>query len=190
MVSHTAQNHHGDTITGRSELLRARAHAFCQSLIAPPNPSELLKVYFSPDAKDGPIIREHGPSWATVHLPFLGRDFVGMDACVEYFDLLSASLRMHLDESSFPGPEGFVVDVDLGRVSVVGKGRFESLETKRSWDEKFTYILSHWDDNGKIGRWDIWADPLSAWAAVSEQDVQGWKKGEHRPLISVQQRVR
>jgi hypothetical protein len=191
MASDAVQKPNGDVSDSRRELLRSRAHAFCQSLVSPPMPEELLKEYFTPGVKDtSPVIREHGPSWVTTHLPFLGRDFLGVDACVEYFDLLAASLRMHLDKSSFPGLESFTVDADLGRVSVVGKGRFESTETKRSWEEKFTYVLSGWDEQGRMGRWDIWADPLSAWAAISETDIDGWKKGEHRPLISVQQRVR
>ncbi|KAI1853725.1 hypothetical protein JX266_001709 [Neoarthrinium moseri] len=187
MISHTAQRNHTDASKDRAALLRSRAHDFCRSLISPPPPRELLKEFFT---SDNPSIKEHGPSWATSHLHFLGREFMGVDGCVEYFELLSQSLRMHLDEDSFPGKDALAVDADTGKVSVVGKGKFESVATGRSWDEKFTYVLSNWDEDGRIGKWDIWADPLSAWAAVAEHDVDNWKKGEHRSLVSISQHFR
>lgn len=191
MISHTAQKSLADAAkealsADRSSMLRNRAHAFCQALISLPSPKELLSEFFIPDqSEDGssrPTIQEHGPAWATKTLPFLGKTFVGGPACEEYFAVLGDTLRMHLcREGSFPGPEGFVVDEVRNRVCVVGKGRFESVRTGRSWDEQFAYVLSGWDAQGtKLERWDIWADPLSAWAAVSEDDVNGWKKGEHR----------
>lgn len=191
MTPHTVQKNQTNTTKDRSSVLRSRAHAFCQALISPPATADLLKEFFIPEANgNNPTIREHGPSWVTVHLPFLGRDFVGVDASYEYFELLSQSLKMHLDEDSFPGADGFVVDAEANKVVVVGKGKFESVTTGRSWDEKFSYVLSGWDEDGRLGRWDIWADPLSAWAAMSESDIDGWKPGEHRSLITVIQHIR
>jgi len=81
---------------------------------------------------------------------------------------------MHMSKDTFPGPEGFIVDAEAivegvegrGAVSVVGKARFESVRTGKSWDEKFIYRLSGFDEVGRIGHWEIWADPLSAWEAV------------------------
>lgn len=80
---------------------------------------------------------------------------------------------------------GFVVDVEAhasagegeegegegrgkgrGVVSVVGKGTFTSKKTGKSWDEQFIYRFSGFDGQGRIGHWEIWADPLSAWVAV------------------------
>ncbi|KAK8136278.1 hypothetical protein PG984_004218 [Apiospora sp. TS-2023a] len=191
MVSHSVRKSHADTAkealsADRSSIMRSRAHAFCQALVSPPSPQELLSEFFIPDQSEGggsrPTIHEHGPAWATKTLPFLGKSFAGGPACEEYFAVLGDTLKMHLHrEDSFPGPEGFVVDEAQNRVCVVGKGRFESVRTGRSWDEQFAYVLGGWDGQGRtLGRWDIWADPLSAWAAVSEDDVDGWKKGEHR----------
>ncbi|KAL9093715.1 MAG: hypothetical protein Q9159_000016 [Coniocarpon cinnabarinum] len=57
-----------------------------------------------------------------------------------------------------------------GIVTIVGRGRFTSLKTKRGWDEIFTYRLSEFDEMGRIGHWEIWADPLSAWVAVGDED--------------------
>ncbi|KAK8066336.1 hypothetical protein PG997_013083 [Apiospora hydei] len=171
-----------ETTADRSSVLRSCAHAFCQALISPPSPKELLSEFFIPDPPGGevsrPTIHEHGPSWATKQLPFLGKSFTGGQACEEYFAVLSDTLKMHLGPDSFPGLEGFVVDEAQNQVCVVGKGRFESFRTGRSWDEQFAYVLSGWDEQGKkLGRWDIWADPLSAWAAVAEDDMDGWKRG-------------
>ena len=45
--------------------------------------------------------------------------------------------------------------------------RFESVSTGKSWEEDFVYRLSEFDEQGKIGHWEIWADPLSAWDAVA-----------------------
>lgn len=164
----------------RAATMRTRAHAFCQALVDPPAARELIAEYMVPE----PTIHEHGPAWASRALPFLGRDFAGAQACEEYFAVLGATLRMELDAAaSFPGPEGFVVDAtaDGGRVAVTGRGTFASVATDRRWDERFAYVLSGWDEAGRrFTRWDIWADPLSAWAAVAETDIDGWKKGEHR----------
>ncbi|KAF2088255.1 hypothetical protein K490DRAFT_73207 [Saccharata proteae CBS 121410] len=152
--------------TDRAELLRTRAHAFCKTLLSPPPPPQLLAQYFTPQ---NPEITEHGPSWATTKLPFLGQTFTGVDGCVSYFSLLSETLKMQLSGDSFPGPEGFIVDAEANMVSVVGGGRFESVRTGKSWTERFAYRLSGWDEDGKIGHWEIWADPLSAWVAVQEE---------------------
>ena len=47
-------------------------------------------------------------------------------------------------------------------------GKFASVKTGKSWEEDFVYILSEFDEEGRIGRQEIWADPLSAWMAVQE----------------------
>ncbi|EKG22277.1 hypothetical protein MPH_00344 [Macrophomina phaseolina MS6] len=222
----------------RATLLRSSAHAFCKALVSPPPPKDLLSQYFtSASSSAPPRIHEHGPHWAAKRLPFLGRTFEGTDECVKYFEVLSQTLRMKLDGSSFPGPEGFVVDLEgdagaaarrgkaggggaggadkgvkglwtggrkeegnglwspagrsgggglgggrgsgagKGAVSVVGRGVFESVKTGRKWEEEFVYVLSGWDSEGKFTSWEIWADPLSAWLAVQENEVEGWEKG-------------
>lgn len=69
---------------------------------------------------------------------------------------------MHLAKDAFPSrPEGFLADAytrvegdeNWGAVSVVGKGKFESLKTGKSWDETFIYRFSGFDEQGKIGHW-------------------------------------
>ncbi|KAI9813081.1 MAG: hypothetical protein M1827_004301 [Pycnora praestabilis] len=64
-------------------------------------------------------------------------------------------------------PEAIEIALD-GAVSVTAHARFSSLATGHSWSETFTYRLSEFDAQGRIGHWEIWADPLSAWMAVGE----------------------
>jgi hypothetical protein len=138
----------------------------------------LLAQYF---VTGNPRITEHGPAWAAARLPFLGKTFEGVDGCVAYFDLLSRTLEMEMADSTFPDDQGFIVDAgakidgegtEKGVVSVVGKARFKSKRTGKGWGESFIYRFSGFDEQGKIGHWEIWADPLSAWVAVGgDQEV-------------------
>lgn len=107
---------------------------------------------------------------------------------MEYFELLAQTLRMDLSAEAFPQPSsgGYVVDAEAksedcgaggadvgekrGVVSVVGKGTFKSVKTGREWSEKFIYRFSGFDQEGRIGHWEIWADPLSAWIAVGREE--------------------
>ena len=73
---------------------------------------------------------------------------------------------MMLPEDAFPLTDGFIVDARTNMVSVVGKGTFKSKKTRKGWDEEFIYRFSGFDEEGRIGHWEIWADPLSAWVAV------------------------
>ncbi|KAF1839999.1 uncharacterized protein K460DRAFT_297439 [Cucurbitaria berberidis CBS 394.84] len=159
----------------RSTTLRNTAHSFCAALISLPPPSELLSQFFI----QRPKITEHGPEWSRSRLPFLAKTFEGKEGCEEYFTLMTEVLDMSLSEDAFPGKEGFIVDAEAvidgkgnsigsgtGLVSVVGKGRFTSKKTGKGWDEQFIYRFSGFDDQGLIGHWEIWADPLSAWEAV------------------------
>ncbi|KAF2705396.1 hypothetical protein K504DRAFT_494283 [Pleomassaria siparia CBS 279.74] len=169
-------NVHGPT---RRTTLLDRTHAFCAALLSsssspsPPAPADLVGAYFSSSdrhavAPPAPRITEHGPSWASERLPFLGKTFSGPESCIEYFEVLGRVLDMQLPADAFPPKEGFIVDAEAGMVSVVGRGRFVSKKTGKGWDEEFVYRFSEYDDEGKFGHWEIWADPLSAWEAVGE----------------------
>ncbi|KAK4984931.1 hypothetical protein LTR50_006271 [Elasticomyces elasticus] len=168
-------NPHDKVPQTRTSLLRTCTQAFCAAFLdLPSNPPEkLLSEHFT--SKE-PRITEHGPSWATSRLPFLGRTFSGKDECLDYFKLLSETLEFIPSKDTFPGPGGIIVDAEATRegragesggcASVVGKARFRSVKTGKEWEEEFTYRLSGFDEEGKIGWWEIWADPLSAWVAV------------------------
>lgn len=147
-----------------STTLRKVTSEFCAALLSPPPLDELLSQYFSANPK----ITEHGPEWARDRLPFLAKTFTGKDGCEEYFKLMSSTLAMSLDKDAFPEAKAFSVDADAGVVTVTGKGYFSSQKTGKGWDEQFIHRFSEFDENGKIGHWEIWADPLSAWIAVGE----------------------
>ena len=138
----------------------------------------MLDDHFTPH---NPKITEHGPSWAKERLPFLGKTFTGREECLQYFSLLSETLEFIPNEDTFPGEEGIIVDDRAvigsdggkgkgwdgrGAVSVVGNATFKAVKTGQSWEERFIYRLSEFDEEGRIGHWEVWADPLSAWFAV------------------------
>ncbi|KUJ11381.1 uncharacterized protein LY89DRAFT_739569 [Mollisia scopiformis] len=160
----------------RSSLLLNTTTSFCSSLTQsqPIPPLDLIHRFFV----SSPKVTEHGPEWARSRLPFLSKTFSGRNGCVEYFELLGETLKMEMGEGTFPSKESgeWVVDEggcveggeDEGVVTVVGKARFESLKTGKGWEEKFIYRFSGFDSSGKIGHWEIWADPLSAWVACEE----------------------
>ena len=144
----------------RSIILRTEAASFCQALVVRLTPQELLPRYFTLNPK----ITEHGPTWCRDRLPFLAETFSGIsgkDSCLSYFDALSQTLKMHMDETTFPDNNEYIVDPDAvvegengsGVVCVVGKARFESVKTGKSWREQFIYRLSGFDADGKIGHW-------------------------------------
>jgi hypothetical protein len=149
----------------KNDKLREVATGFCAAFLSPPPPSELLEKYFT---SNNPKITEHGPEWARERLPFLAKTFSGKDGCEEYFKLMGGTLEVSLDDDAFPDAKGFVVNADANAVTVVGKGRFTSRKTGNGWDEQFIHKFSEFDEHGKIGHWEIWADPLSAWVAVGE----------------------
>ncbi|TID16563.1 hypothetical protein E2P81_ATG11985 [Venturia nashicola] len=161
----------------RSDLLRQKSHEFCQALLSPPvHPLQLIRQYFIPK---GAKITEHGPQSCTGRLPYLAKTFKevsGDDSCETYFTLLAGTLRMHMTKDTFPAPETFYVNVDAvvedgdgrtsGAVSFLANAKYESVKTGKRWQDQFMYRLSGFDDEGKIGHWEIWGDPLSAWEAV------------------------
>lgn len=188
-------------ITARTNLLRSRTHAFCQAFVTGNPSGKSLAEFFVPT---NPQITEHGPSWASARLPFLGRTFSGRSrsnsnitssststgassvsesqdtdtdtdsfgsgfTCDDYFELLSRTLSFHPDAHTFPPREQFIVDAEAGAVSVVAHARFASVKTGQGWEEDFIYRLSGFDEVGRIGHWEIWADPLSAWVAVGDK---------------------
>ncbi len=150
--------------SARSTTLRKVTSDFCGSLVVPTAPSVLLAQYFS----SSPKITEHGPEWARSRLPFLAKTFTGKDGCEEYFKLMTETLAMSLGKDAFPAASAFCVDGEAGVVTVVGKGHFSSQKTGKGWNEQFIHKFSEFDEQGKIGHWEIWADPLSAWDAVGQ----------------------
>ncbi|KAJ8066126.1 hypothetical protein OCU04_005217 [Sclerotinia nivalis] len=151
------------------EEMRAEAVAFCQAFVDGLSPGIILSGHFASE----PRITEHGPE--SSELPFLSKTFSSRKSessssqtCDDYFSFLSKSLKFESSPTTFPSPKSFIVDETCevngkkGVVSVVGSATFRSLKTGKGWDEQFTYRLSEFDEDGKIGHWEIWVDALSA----------------------------
>ena len=170
----------------RVNIMRSTAESFCNAFVSGSAPTHMLDKYFT----SNPTIHEHGPSWAIKRLPFLGKTFQGRrqsetrsgsssttgTTCDDYYDLLTATLSFHPTEQTLPSSEHFIVDADAsspdggskGAVTIKLQAEFKSIKTGKGWEEEFVYILSDFDEDGKIGRQELWADPLSAWVACGE----------------------
>lgn len=156
--------------------MRQAAHSFITSF-GSHSPEALLSDYFT----DAPEILEHGPVWATSRLPFLGTPFKGTEACLEYFRLLSATLKMapggEDGGASIPSPESFVVDAGADCVVVkLENVVWEAVNTGKRWTESNMHRLTGWKEvqsaaggggvEHRFTRWEVFADPLAAWIAV------------------------
>ena len=156
----------------KADRMRDTAFNFCNSFAAGLAGPECLDRYFT----QKPKITEHGPRWATARLPFLAVTFEGRHGqrgpkgrtCDDYYDLLASTLTFHSRSLVLPERSQFAVDPDADTVTVKLHARFASIKTGKDWEEDFVYVLSGFDESGKIGCQELWADPLSAWMAVGE----------------------
>lgn len=173
-----------DAARNVADRMRATAEDFCQAFVAGLSPVEMLDTFFA----SNPKITEHGPQWAQARLPFLGTTFCGRrphgngnenppsgTTCDDYYDVLASTLSFHPTGDTMPPKEDFWVAVDKnaegkwhGAVTVKLHARFASVKTGKSWEEDFIYLLRDFDDDMKIGHLELWADPLSAWMAVTD----------------------
>ncbi|KAL8693799.1 MAG: hypothetical protein Q9218_001447 [Villophora microphyllina] len=169
-----------------SNLVRT-THAFISAFVAGDPPRETLDKFFTPKAN----LYEHGPEWAQKRLPFLARTFHGRasdydhvdgKSLDDYYEILSSVLKFNPLPNTIPPLDNFAVDEAKGVVTVKLSGMFESVKTGRRWEEQFVYVVQFKakDEKGgegdgkkerKIMYLDIWADPLSAWVAVGDEDV-------------------
>ena len=97
------------------------------------------------------------------------------DTCDDYYDLLTSTLHFHPTASTVPPKEDFLVALNANKagklrcaITVKLRASFSSIKTGKGWTENFIYLLSDFDGDAKIGHLELWADPLSAWMAVSD----------------------
>ena len=165
------------TTLSKAERMRSTALDFCRSFGAGLSGPECLDKFFTPNPK----ITEHGPHWANERLPFLARTFTGRrhgqpkeegstTTCDDYYDLLTSTLALVPGTVTVPSKHDVAADPDHGIVTVPLQAKFKSVKTGKAWLEKFVYVLSDFDEDGKIGYQQLWADPLSAWLAVGGGD--------------------
>lgn len=160
----------------RADLLRSTAVSFCNAFASGTSPTEMLDTYFTSDSS----ITEHGPAWAAERLPFLAKTFKGRrqssnnpasndgNTCDDYYDLLTSTLSFHPTDKTVPPKDEIIVDAEAkgsgggkGVVTVKLQAKFESIKTGKGWEEEFVYVLSGFDEQGRIGSQELWADPLS-----------------------------
>ena len=90
-------------------------------------------------------------------------------------------LSFHPHENSLPPTEGYVVDPNTdywagrgggaggrGVVMVKVHAGLAGIKSRKSWEEDFIMVFSDFDEDGKIGHKEIWADNLSAFMGVEE----------------------
>ncbi|OJJ99438.1 hypothetical protein ASPACDRAFT_61212 [Aspergillus aculeatus ATCC 16872] len=144
-----------------------RTHTFLTHLTTQAPLSPTLLSNFAKDIK----IHEHGlPTLA----PFLGRDYVGLDAAQQYFECMGAHLRY--EGMRFEDEAEWVVDGARGVVVVRGWARFLANRTGQGWGEGFVYRLrldsedSEGEDGQegevKVKEYFVWADTGAAYLAL------------------------
>ncbi|EED18593.1 conserved hypothetical protein [Talaromyces stipitatus ATCC 10500] len=123
-----------------------------------------------------PLVHEHGSPLFQSYLPFLGRDFIGLKAVGEYFDLLAKHLS--ISDAHFDDEDDWVVDPQNMTVCLRGRARFTVNDTKESWVETFIWRVtlsedltgeSEPDDAGqglKVQEYRVWADTGAAYLAA------------------------
>jgi hypothetical protein len=150
--------------------IKGRTQAFCTAFLNPANnsPERILDEHFT---GNDPRIIEHGPIWAQNRLAYLARPFRGKNEGLWYFRLQSETVVFQPDAHTFAGSEGIVVDpealipggVGRGMAIVMGKAKYHAVKSGQSWEARFVWRLSGFDEEGKIGLWEVWGDALSAW---------------------------
>lgn len=160
---------HSDSMSpkpSRQGLLTS-AKAFCNAFASQANPEKIFSHFTETHASDI-LIHEHGLPQL---VPFVGRDFAGLDGVHQYFEIISSCLSY--DDMKF---SDYIVDEVVGKVSVRGQAKFTWRDSGQSWDEVFRYAIGfatdeHDDDDegvdgdGKVVRYEIWADTGAAYLA-------------------------
>lgn len=140
----------------------SNAKSLCTDFADKQSITQILSNFTSTNQGADIICYEYGAKHESV--PFLGREFRGLDGAKAYFELLSQLLSY--DKMIF---SEYIVDNDNMAVSVRGEAMFTWLSTNQSWEEVFTYRLKFDEVDGKIVRYEVWADSLSAYLASTGQ---------------------
>ncbi|GAA5896073.1 hypothetical protein JCM5296_006236 [Sporobolomyces johnsonii] len=127
--------------------------------------TERFCSYFS---SASPVCLEHGPSVA--ELPFLGKPFKGHDAIAQYYALITSVLKGY--GSAFDEKDLWIrVEEGDQKATAVwtGEADWGVQGTGKKWHEavvwKFELGKSSEEGKWKFERWEVWADPLSAYLA-------------------------
>ena len=140
----------------RDTLLRS-AQSLCDDFANKEPLDKVLSNFSTQQGGNNIFCFEHGDANSSV--PFLCRPFAGMCGARQYFEIIASLLsytNMRFTD--------YFVDVEMAAVSVQGKATFTWKNTGKSWDEVFTYRL-RFDSDGKVTKYEVWADSLAAYFA-------------------------
>jgi hypothetical protein len=150
----------------RKALLQRRVKAFCAEYMEYENSDKLVKEYFIPD---NPEVVEHGPEWAKKRLPYTGQ-WTGTAGCISHFTLLMETIDIPPGQWKFPtDPEKYVEEDGELAISVVGSAHFRAVPRGREFQGQFRCRFSRFDEEGRIGKLEVWGDPITAWTAVGSE---------------------
>jgi len=144
----------------RRKLLLAKSQSLATAIALKSDP-EIIMSHFSQSFTV--FAHEYAPPTINDSIPFLGTTFDGYEGIQKYMTLLGEYLEYE-DMEFFDHAVAEEEEV----VTVKGKAKWTYLKTGKKWEETFIWRLSHFDEEGKIGGYEVWADPLSLWWAAQE----------------------
>ncbi|OLL22630.1 hypothetical protein NEOLI_000256 [Neolecta irregularis DAH-3] len=149
------------SVISRADHIFALTQSLCSSFAAK-KPFTAILSHFTETQE--PVIIEHC-SIKIPQLPFLST-FRGPQIA-EYFELLAELFEF--EDMKF---YDWTLDVESERVCVKATAKFTWKKTQQSWNETFTYSFTEFDEDGKIGKYEVWGDPLTAYLA-SKGELKG-----------------
>lgn len=120
-----------------------------------------FRAFFTTESDHPPVCVEHGPS-GLAELPFLGKEFRGEEAILEYFHLIGTVFRGHGSRFEADGMMFKIRErehVHTARAVWTGEATWSVQETGNKWDEKvvWAFDLLREGRQWKIERWEVWA---------------------------------
>jgi hypothetical protein len=146
----------------RRKLILAKAQSLATAIASKADPATIMSHF--PESSKA-FAHEYGPSPVTSSIPFLGKTFEGYQGIEKYMSLLGELLEYENMEFF-----DYTVAEEEEVVTVKGRANWTYVKTAKKWDETFIWRLSRFDEEGKIGGYEVWADPLSLWWATQEKE--------------------
>ncbi|GAA5992776.1 hypothetical protein JCM11641_007806 [Rhodosporidiobolus odoratus] len=157
-----------------SDTLTARLLHFRDSLNAASPPSTFSSFFISTTpGRSLPCCIEHGPP-DHPDLPFLGKPFTGQQAIEKYYSLISSILK---GKGSTFNEDSLLVKLKeeetRARAVWTGTAVWSVQKTGKEWEEAVVWAFdavkavegANGQEEWKIEKWEVWADPLSAYLA-------------------------
>jgi len=144
----------------RRKLLLAKTQSLAAAVASQADFDTVMSHFSQSSAA---FAHEYAPKSVSESIPFLGRTFEGYQGIEKYMSLMTEYLKY--DNMEF---FDYALAEEEEVVTVKGKAKWTFIKTGKQWVETFIWRLSQFDDEGKIGGYEVWADPLSLWWATQE----------------------